>query len=106
MSVLDDLLPDIPDPLDVLAVRAGTVLDTATAVDDLVRVRLNVDTDQYVGPMSFMPKPAAGTVSFATWDDLLAGVTTGGWLLPQAGDLGLVAFDDESRPWLISWRAP
>lgn len=81
MSV-DDLLPGTPEPGEGQQLYAGVVLDTPADVDDEVRVRLNTDTDQYVGPMHFMPRDTT---------------------LPESGDSCLVAFDQDGKPWLIAW---
>lgn len=66
------------------ALLAGEILDTAAGAGDLVRVRLDGDRGQYVGPMSFMPRGA---------------------VLPSAGDRALVAFESSSGdPWIVAWR--
>lgn len=82
---IDDLIPggerDDERPAVLLT---GTVLDDAGDANDLIRVRLDVDRDQFVGPMTFMPRGAT---------------------LPTVGDRALVGFDSFSgEPWIVAWK--
>ena len=59
----------------------GVILDTATDLGDLIRVRLDVDTGQFTGPMAFVP----------------------GSVLPVVGDRCLVALSENGEPWVVAW---
>lgn len=91
---LDDLLPrDKTRDETYTSLFAGVVLDTAGDDLDEVRVRLDVDRDQYVGPMGFTAR-----VTMTGDPPELA------WALPEAGDECLVGFDEKGKPWLLDWR--
>jgi hypothetical protein len=62
----------------------GEVLDTAAALDDLVRVRLDsTDLRHFDGPFPWMPRGVA---------------------MPSAGDRALVGFSDAGEGWIVAWR--
>jgi hypothetical protein len=62
---------------------AGTILDTATSLQDEVRVRLDAfgDSRRYHGPMPFLP----------------------GAVLPAEGDRCVVLFDESRQPCVVWW---
>lgn len=88
---LDDLIPaDQPRRDDrSMTLMSCVVIDNASGLNDLVRVRLNVDKDIYVPPMRYMPRGRIGADPSN--------------IFPQKGDLGLVAFDENNTPYLIAW---
>jgi hypothetical protein len=82
---LDDLLdPPAPTSAQRSGMWAGTILDDAATLTDLVKVRLpGVDDGRHAyGPCRWMPRDT---------------------VFPSSGDACLVAFDDEGDPWIVCW---
>lgn len=97
MGQLDALIPQVEAVRDDRSapLMAGTVIDDATGVNDLIRVRLDVDRDLYVGPMPFQPRVKKGGSTHGTLHLAL--------VLPDKGDRALVAFDETLTPTLVWW---
>src|SRR4051794_29938640 len=89
MPDLTELLPPKPvgDHAPPVKLWDGTILDTATAAGDLLRVALpGADNSRHEhGPCPWMPRRTA---------------------MPTTGDRCLVAFDDDGNPWIVVWEGP
>lgn len=83
---------------------AGTITDTAIAVTDLLHVKLPGQDDATLfGPCRWPTRVAELIIDVSQSPEVAKIFTVAQLVYPQAGDHCLVAFDEQQRPWIVSW---